>query len=438
MLLELSLSRYLVKPLFSILLWLGATIGVACLLIVMSLFENYYLSMEKVFMGIHPHVEIHKTEMTMDEANNVINQLKAHYSQIERIEAALYDTVRLEMAEVDAEKAFCVVDGAQAFCLGSAPKKDDAPILTRYGFDILKQDSRAFLLKGLTIQDNETVMDLRRIINIDLDMLAETTVKNMNGNEISIPWRFLIEQISPKMPKLLYDDFLLRLPEISEQYHHFRLRGVLDMGRKKGKLPLLIVSLSNAQQMLNQVGRVNTIEVKLLQPYYSHELAKDMQSFLGKDFTVTDWTEKEQAAFTFLEVTKRMAFMIIASILLVAALGVYSTLLLAVMQNQKKIAILKALGIRNKSIYLIFISNALVIGVAGIIAGIFAGYAGSELLIVHFTEGLQNLGLNHPQTEISGSDLFLITVFTLILFVLTAIMPARKAVTVEPVDNLQQ
>jgi lipoprotein-releasing system permease protein len=434
MLLELSLSRYLVKPLFSILLWLGATIGVACLLIVMSLFENYYLSMEKVFMGIHPHVEIHKTEMTMADAKNVISKLNANYPQIEKVEAALYETVRLEMAEVEAEKAFCVVDGAQEFCLGSAPKKDNAPIFTRYGFDILKKETREFLLKGLTIRDNETVMDLRRIINIDdLDMLAET----VNTNGVLIPWRFLIEQISPKMPKLLYDDFLLRLPEIGEQYHHFRLRGVLDMGRKKGKLPLLIVSLGNAQQMLNQVGKVNTIEVKLSQPYYSHDIAKEMQQFLGKDFTVTDWTEKEQAAFTFLEVTKRMAFMIIASILLVAALGVYSTLLLAVMQNQKKIAILKALGIRNISIYLIFISNALVIGVAGIIAGIFAGYAGSELLMVHFTESLQNLGLNNPQTEISGSDLFLITIFTLILFMLTAIMPARKAVTVDPVDNLQ-
>jgi len=433
MLLELTLSRYLVKPLFSILLWLGATIGVACLLIVMSLFENYYLSMEKVFMGIHPHVEIHKAEMTINEAENVINQLKANYPQIEKIEAAIYETVSLEMAEVDPEKAFCVAEGAQELCLDSNPQIGNAPIFTRYGFDILKKDTREFLLKGITIRDSETVMDLRRIVNIEnLELLAETT----NSNGRPIPWRFLVEQISPKIVKLLYDDFLLRIP--GEQYHHFRLRGVLDMGRKKGKLPLLIVSLGNAQQMLNKVGKVNTIEVKLSQPYYSHDIAKEIQTFLGKDFTVTDWTEKEQAAFTFLGVTKRMAFILIASILIVAALGVYSTLLLAVMQNKKKIAILKALGIRDTSIYLIFIGNALVIGVAGIIAGFFAGYAGSEMLVMQFTESLQSLGLDNPQTEISGSDLFLISVFTLILFTFTAIVPARKAVTVDPVENLQQ
>ncbi|MEK8015886.1 MAG: FtsX-like permease family protein [Candidatus Parabeggiatoa sp.] len=434
MILELTLSRYLVKPLFSILLGIGATIGVACLLIVMSLFENYYLSMEKVFMGIHPHVEIHKTDMPVSEAESVIKKLNAHYPDIDMIEAAWYETIRLEMAEVNPEKAFCVAkDETQEVCLDSNPQIN-ATAFTRYGFEILKRETREFLLKGITIRDNKTVMDLRRIVNLDdLNMLAETT----NANGRPIPWRFLIEQISPKIVKALYDDFLLRLPEVAPKYHHFRLRGVLDMGRKKGKLPLLIVSLGNAQQMLNKPDKVNTLEVKLSHPYNSDRIAASMQTFLGQEFTVIDWSQKEQAAFTFLGVTKRMAFVIIASILIVAAISVYSTLLLAVMQNQKKIAILKALGIRDTSIYMIFISNAMMIGVIGIIAGSLMGYVGSELLIAQFADSLQNLGLDNPQTEISGGDLLLITVFTLMLFVFTAIMPAKKAVTVEPVDNLQ-
>ncbi|RKZ38659.1 MAG: hypothetical protein DRQ49_13695 [Gammaproteobacteria bacterium] len=102
---------------------LGIIVGVMVLILTLVIYDGYVKKMETIIFSLFPQisvkstsglldgdkdddsepmfepkslfVEIHKTEMTMDEADNVINQLKAHYSQIERIEAALYDTVRL-------------------------------------------------------------------------------------------------------------------------------------------------------------------------------------------------------------------------------------------------------------------------------------------------------------------------------------------------------
>jgi len=425
---EFTLSRYLVKPLFSILLGIGATIGVACLLIVLSLFENYYLSMEKVFMGIHPHIEVHKDKMTLVEADNVIEKLKENFGQqIALLGSAVYEQLNIEIMETEAHKAFCVSE----VCLreaGEEIKQED--IVTRYGFDVVKRETLPVLLKGISISDNQSVMQLKSIItgSVNLERLARN--KNLNG--APIPRAFYMEGMPPD--KIL-DDYLLQATD--SEPTHFRLIGSLDLGRKKGEIPLLIISLENAWKLLNLEPMVNTIEVKLYEPYQSAALSEQIQVLLGESYSVENWTNREKASFVFLKVIKLMAFALLFSICIVAAIGVYSTLLLAVMQNQKKIAILKALGIRNRSIYMIFISSALAIGIIGIIAGTALGYMGSEWLIMEFADNLKNLGLENPQTRISFEDFLTISILTLGLFFLTAIIPARRAVAVDPVDNLQ-
>jgi len=435
---ELTLSRYLVKPLFSILLGIGATIGVACLLIVLSLFENYYLSMEKVFMGIHPHIEVHKDKMTLVEADKIIQKLKENFGQqIALLGSAFYGQLNIEIMETEAHKAFCVSEEkdrevcfAEKRQAGEKIKQEN--IVTRYGFDVVKRDSLQMLLKGISITDNQTVMQVKSIItgSLKLDRLAQ----NQNSNGAPIPSAFYMEGMPPD--KIL-DDYLLQAVDQNSEPTHFRLIGSLDLGRKKGEIPLLIISLENAWKLLNLEPVVNTIEIKLNEAYKSAELSQQIQDLLGEIYTVENWTNREKASFVFLKVTKLMAFALLFSICIVAAIGVYSTLLLTVMQNKKKIAILKALGIRNLSIYMIFLSSALAIGLIGIIAGTALGYMGSEWLIMEFADNLKNLGLENPQTRISFQDFVTISILTLGLFFLTAIIPARRAVAVDPVDNLQ-
>lgn len=432
MIFELTLSRYLVKPLFSILLGIGATIGVACLLIVLSLFENYYLSMEKVFMGIHPHIQILMTDDKTDkEIEPIISQLKANYPEITLIGPALYEKVKVEIAHVTVKKSGSECISLKLEGVSVCEGKTDVEIEELKGFDISKKEIKEVFLKGISVQDNQTVMAIKNLISGQNDLNRLTLTKNENG--YPIPAAFYMEGLSPD---LVLDDFLLSQPEHGKK-QHYRFMGLLDIGRKTGRLPLLIVSLSNAQQLLNKPSKINTIEIRLLQPYHSPKIANKMQTDLGEGFKVQDWTEKEQASFAFLNLIKKITFSLLFSISVVAAISVYSTLLLAVMQNRKKIAILKALGIKNKSIYLIFVSSAVKIGVIGLIAGSLIGYVGSECLIAYFSDSLQDLGLKNPQTEISGSDLLLTTILTLMLFTFTALIPAWKAVTMETVDNLQ-
>jgi len=156
---------------------------------VLSLFENYYLSMEKVFMGIHPHIEVHKDKMTLVEADNVIQKLKGNFDQeIALLGSAFYEQLNIEIMETEAHKAFCVSE----VCLreaGEEIKQED--IVTRYGFDVVKRESLQMLLKGISISDNETVMQVKSIItgSVNLERLAQN--KNLNG--APIPRAFYME-----------------------------------------------------------------------------------------------------------------------------------------------------------------------------------------------------------------------------------------------------
>jgi len=465
MLLEFGLGRYLVKPIFSIFLTIGAALGVAALFLVLSMFQNYYLSTEKVFMGIHPHIEIQFDYTPEEKVSELILKLKKQYSEMSMAMPALYVNETIEFSKAKARQFFCLTpsntaeciktqfklnfDEAGDFCIKpnhsyecqeldkvSLDKNIRVPSEIGYGFHIKERKTKEVLIKGITVKENTTVMDIARLIQGDRDLDYFTQTTSPSGSPL--PLSFFMEGSIVDLGLELGEDFLLQANNINTNIqHHYRLKGLLEMGGKKGIVPLMVVSLKNAQTLLDKHGMVNTIEIKLTNPHLSTDLARRIQLELGESYQVSDWASKEQASFQFLRVSKQIAFVLIFSISLVAALGVYSTLLLAVIQNRKKIAILKALGIKNYSIYLIFISKALSIAIIGFVIGAVLGYLGSEAMLWYFGENLKNLGITHPKTEITLLDVFVSAVIILILFLLTAIAPARHAVKIDPAENLQ-
>jgi ABC-type lipoprotein release transport system permease subunit len=432
--LELMLSRYLIKPLFSILLGLGAIIGVICLLVVLSLFQNYFLASEKVFMSIHPHIQIHK-EMTADEGEKIITQLKNAFPEMTDAEPALYLPTRIIISKADIIEAACVNKQNQSFCLDmkNYPQDDtELDIVVKEGFNLSEKKDEKVLIKGITVADNETVMAIKRIINgsSNLERLSQT----QDSNGFTLPYGFYMEQ---SFFNEISGAFLVSFPEVSDKLNHFRLNGGLKLGTKRGKLPLLIMSIDILQELINKPNQLNTIEIKLAKPYDSEKMAKAIQDRLGSEFQITSWIKKEKAAFAFLNIVKLMIFLIIFSISIVAAISVYSTLSLAVIENRKKISILKALGIKDSSIYLIFISNALTIGMVGVVVGGILGYLSSHYFIIYFGENLRALGIENPEIQLTQGDILLTASATLLLFLITAIVPARNAIKMDAVDNLR-
>lgn len=319
--------------------------------------------------------------------------------------------------------------------MNNYPEDDtEYDIVVKEGFNLSEKKDEKVLIKGIAVNDNETVMEIKKIINGSLDL--ERLEQTQDSNGFVLPFGFYMEQ---SFFNEVSGTFLVSFPEFSgDKLNHFRLNGGLKLGTKRGELPLFIMSLNILQGLINKPNQLNTIEIKLAKPYDSEKVAKAMRKRLGNEFQVTSWMEQEKAAFAFLNMIKFMIFLIIFSICIVAAISVYSTLSLAVIENRKKISILKALGIKDASIYLIFISNALTIGIVGVVIGGFLGYLSSHYFILYFGENLHALGIENPETLLTQGDLLLTAIATLLLFLITAIMPARNAIKMDAVDNLRQ
>jgi ABC-type lipoprotein release transport system permease subunit len=433
---EFSLSRAIIRSKYTIILTLGAVIGVTCLIIITSLFNNYYLTSENVFMGIHPHIRLQKQSMTEGQAAATARELEQKFPQIQIAQPALYKEVKTVISKVLKKKFFLVREkNGKNVCFDPIKHQGNVKIQPRYGFTIIEKKTQTVLVKGITIQNNETASGIKKIINGSTRL--EDLDRNVDENNNRLPWSFYLQQ-DLFIGTIGLKDFLLQFPEVNGKQHHFLQKGTLGMGTAKEKYPLVVMSLKNARHCLGMDNIANTIEIKLKDPYQAENVSRKIKHFLGHDFHVESWIRHSRASFAFLNIIKIMIMAIIFSISIVAAIGMVSTLSLIVMQNKGKIAILKSMGIRNSSIYKIFILNTGLTGVIGATAGTFLGLMASHFFIRYFGDSLKKLGIKDPQILIQPQEVLIIGSIIIALFVLTAIIPSRRAISAEVVEGLQE
>ena len=432
---EFSLSRAIIRSKYTIILTLGAIIGVTCLIVITSLFNNYYLTSENIFMGIHPHICVQKQGMTQEQSQAIARGLKAKFPLIKAAEPALYQEVNAVISRVTKKKFFCVCENDGFVSYDQKKHPPDVKLIPRYGFNIVEKRGSTILLKGVTVKNDETVSGIKKIIN------GSTRLNDLNfnvdENQNILPWSFYMQQdLFPGTVGL--KDFLINFPGINDQQYHCLQKGTLSMGTKKGKYPLLVMSLKNAQECLKSGDLANTIEVQLKDPYRAEVVSGKIKRYLGKDFQLTNWIQYSRASFAFLRTIKIMILVIIFSISVVAAIGMISTLTLIVMQNRGKISILKSMGIKNASIYKIFILNTGLTGIIGVITGTVLGYLGSHLFIRYLGESLGKLGIKDPRILLEPQEVLVIGSLVIVLFILTAIIPSKRAIATDVVDGLQE
>ncbi|MCI0471124.1 MAG: FtsX-like permease family protein [Candidatus Aminicenantes bacterium] len=432
---EFSLSRAIIRSKYTIILTIGAVIGVTCLIVITSLFNNYYLTSENVFMGIHPHIRVQKEGMSVEESKNLAREIKEKFPGIADTAPALYKKVKAVISRVNKKKFFCVLENGKYVCFDETRHTGDVKLIPRYGFTIIENKEQIVLLKGIHVENNETISGIKKIIN------GSTRLNDLNfnvdENNNTLPWSFYLQQdLFPGTVGL--KDFLIRFPEIGAQPYHLLQKGTLSMGTQKEENPLLVMSLQNAQECLGLKNTANTIEIRLKDHYQAEDLSERVKLFLGNDYQVESWIDHSRASFAFLRIIKAMILSIIFSISIVAAIGMISTLTLIVMQNRGKIAILKSMGIKSSSIYKIFILNTGLTGVIGVAAGTLLGWGASHFFIQHFGDSLKKLGIKNPQILLEPGEVILIGALVIVLFILTAIIPSRRAIAADVVDGLQE
>lgn len=223
----------------------------------------------------------------------------------------------------------------------------------------------------------------------------------------------------------------------------FSVVGVFQVGFAEFDSKLALIGIPAAQALFRMGSAVSGIEVRVQDIYRAAEVAEGIRSRLPFPYFTRTWMELNRNFFSALRVERIVMFVILTMIVLVAAFGIISTLIMLVMQKRKEIAILKSMGATQRSIMGIFIVQGIIIGVAGTAVGLLAGLAIAYNLnpIVGGIEWLFGFKafpqdvylLDKLPARVLWPDVLAISVIALVVSVLATILPSRQAAAVDPV-----
>ena len=219
----------------------------------------------------------------------------------------------------------------------------------------------------------------------------------------------------------------------------FRVIAIFEAGFQEYDSRLVYVDLYEAQPFYDQGDTVTGVEIRLHDLEQAPNIARRLERELGGGpFHTMDWQELNHNLFTALEIQKVMLSLVIATIILVAAFNVIATLIMIVLEKKREIAILKAMGAKDRSVLTIFLVQGTVIGLVGTAIGLVLGGAVvSYLAAYEFPLDPKVYLIDHLPVRVSPME-FVVTVAVALLICVTAtLIPSWWAARLLPADGVR-
>jgi lipoprotein-releasing system permease protein len=227
----------------------------------------------------------------------------------------------------------------------------------------------------------------------------------------------------------------------------FTVVGVFEAGITDADAGLALTHLRDAQTLYQTGDAVSGVRLKLDDLFAAREVGRELLPRLPRNVFVSDWTRSHANFFRAVEIEKRMMFLILGLIVLVAAINIISTLVMAVTDKEADIAILRTLGARPGSVVQIFMVQGMVLGVVGTLAGVVVGVI-TALNVDTIVKEIENLFsikflskdvylIPDLPTDLQMNDVVWIALTALVLSFLATIIPSWRAGRVNPAEALR-
>jgi lipoprotein-releasing system permease protein len=226
----------------------------------------------------------------------------------------------------------------------------------------------------------------------------------------------------------------------------FNVVGTFTAGHYEYDSGLALVHVDDAA-LLFRTGGPTGVQLKLRDVHDARRVAAELQQVVGPDLLVRDWTRSHAAWFDAVEIEKRLMSIILTLIVAVAAFNLVSTLVMTVTDKQSDIAILRTLGASPRSIMGIFMVQGAVSGVIGTLSGVLLGLlvAFNVDVIVPFIEHVLNVSflpgsiyvITQMPSDPQRDDIIPIAVVSLVLSFLATLYPSWRASRVQPAEALR-
>lgn len=372
----------------------GVALGVASLIVVLSIMNGFDAEIKNKIIGTYAHVIVTKRDgITDPEA--IVKQIKAVQG----------------------------VTNAAGFISGQAILKKDKSVT-------------GILVKGVDLKKESSVSQVLGYAANGIDKLSGDTVilgsEMMKSDDIAVG-----------------DTVELLIPYSFTDIEKAKLKvvGSFTSGRYDYDANMAVINLETAQRLFRIKNTVTSIGIKVNDEMAVENVKYMLEGMFPYPFVVKTWMDLDKNLVKALALEKKMMFIILALIVMVACFNIAGSLIMVVMEKTKDIGILKAIGANSRGISLVFLMQGAFIGFFGIIIGGAAGIflANNVNQAAGFIEKVTGVTIfpndvyyfTEIPSKINPSDVGFVIIVAFVLTLLAGIYPSWKAARLDPVEAIR-
>ena len=375
---------------------LGISIGVMALIIAIALITGFHNDVQDKILGSTAHLMVN--DLTGEGIENYLDLI----TDIEAIQGVvmaspvIYDKILIK-----------------------GPYKSDGALLRGVDFSLEKESSKW------------------------LDELEQGQIPNPDADVIGIVLgRDLAYNIGASVGDFVYA--LTSATRLSPggmipKMKRFEVTGIFKTGLYEFDSTSALINLKTAQKLFSFDNKVNMIQVRISEILKAPAMKEEVGSIQPGKVYVTTWMELNESLFSALKLEKKLMFLTITLIVIVAALNIIATLILMVMEKTRDIGVLKAMGAQAQSIKRVFFLQGAIIGVVGTTVGTLLGlvwcWFANTFELIKVPSDIYEIAF--VPFRIKFYDLLIIIVVTIFISFLSTLFPAHRASKVDPVKALK-
>ena len=382
----------------SIFSFIGIGLGVAVLIIVMSVMNGFRTELVNKIVGFNSHITVKPYENKIE-----IKKLKKTNLNLISKELVLSNS---------GESIIMKNDTSKGLILRGYSSKD---------FSKLEMiNNKTFL--GDMNNLNKNFISIGKELSFTLDLNI--------GDNISIMSSSGVETIIGNLPK----------------QKTFTVLSIFESGLADFDNNIAFINLDTLEEFFDLKKEDRNLEIYLKNPLNIETQKTIVQKIFPNDF-VYSWADSNSSLFSALKIERNVMFIILSLIIIVAAFNIISGLTILVKNKTREIAILKSIGVLNRSIVKIFFLVGVTIGTSATIFGIILGVTFSIYVenIRQFLSTVFNISLFPEEiyflstmpSEINPSSIFIISLCSIFITIIVSIFPALKAAKLDPIQALK-
>lgn len=378
---------------------IGITVGVAALLIILSVFNGFTGVVKSILISFDPHLRIEKEgSLTVSEYRGVSSLLENNMS----------------------------VHGFSPFVSGKAMLVSSAFNKVVYVKGIDEQTiGEASGLKEKIVLGSLSLRDSSGIGSMVVGLTLADRLGVVVGDEIMV--------VSPYVVSAMISPFEQVTPAT------FIVRGIFESNNKEYDIGYAYVSLESAQRLFRMEGHFSGVEVRLTDIGLVDKVRQELSAQLPAGMNVFSWYDLHKDLYSVMKIERWVAYILLCLIILVASFNMLGSLTMSVVEKQRDIGVLKSMGASRQGIVRIFMFDGMLVGVIGTAVGIIVGLAVIYLQITYQLVSLDTTVFIIPAIplEVHLEDFFAVSFASLLISSVASYFPARRAARVVPIEAIR-